>query len=373
VLAVLRDRRVDKNAREIAAWAVRHFCWPELQEEDVARACVALREWPEAVEVGDAAAGPLLAAVCDPDRGVRRAAVESLGQLGSKAAIDALTSMLVDQKQDVAIRTTAIQQLGKVGGEPVIASLVIALADNDWMVRTSAAAALKELRWTPAREWNAVLFAIAQQRLDDAAGVGTLAIPALIEALRLPAVNVQAARALVRMGPAGVDALIAASNKADTDLAVREIASSALAQAGDARATAPLHGMLEDRDPGVRQSAVWALERLGWQPRTPRERALTAAAHEDWQQLRQLGGEAIEPLLCAVGDSAVTDEVAETLRHILESAAKRMSIEHLQKLVRLGGGAMPGSSRESTAATATQAPRFVRLAQLELIRRGILW
>ncbi|MBI3836145.1 MAG: HEAT repeat domain-containing protein [Planctomycetes bacterium] len=384
VLAVLRDRRVDRNSREVAAWALHRFCWPDVEDMDDARAAIALGDWAAAATIGAVAVEPLSNALKDPLPAVRLAAADALAQIADRPAIDALSVALIDQTQPPEVRRAIANRLGTAGGEHVVAVLVAALADNHWIVREAAAKSLAEMDWTPSRDWDRILFAIARKDLQSAARIGEAAIKSLVEALWFPAVCEQAAKTLAGMGAAGAGALVRISRDMTIDFAIREIASTTLAAAGDERAIHPLYDMLRDDDLAVRKSAVWTLERIGWKPRNDMERAIAALAHEDWVSLRQLGAVSIELLLAAFSEPNAPPEVIATIEKILETAAARVSIEQLRRISRLGagnhhrvheaGGVATAALTDvaSAALVGATCAKVVKFAALELVRRGIL-
>lgn len=377
IVEVLRDRRVEPNAREIAAWALRNLQWHEVEPIDAARAAIALGRWSEVIEIGTDAVAPLNNALKDQNPTVRRSAAETLGAIGDRAAAEALAAALVDQGQNSSVRVASAQQLARIGGDYVVAFLTAGLSDKEWSVRTAVAKALDEMFWKPSRPWDRALYAIAKQRIEDAVAVGPTAIPALAEALRFPAVSNAIGAALMGMGQEGAEALAVISRDEKSELALREAASTALASAGDARAVEPLHAMLKDADPAVRHSAVWALERLGWKPEADVDRAVVALAHEDWTTLARIGPAAVEPLLRSMMLEGGCPKTAETLLKVVDAHSGRMSIDQLRKVARLADPTASGSATATSAAdTATLArpevTKLAKTAKYELIRRGIM-
>jgi len=134
--------------------------------------------------------------------------------------------------------------------------------------------------------------------------------------------------------------------------------------------------MLNDADLGVRQAAVWALERMGWTPRQESERAIVALVHEDWNALGKLGAAAVDRLLHRHIEEPSCGEVVAALETIVETAAGRLSIEQLRRLSKLASeakGTAAGSFEGTSISTVTltECAKLARLAKYELIRRGI--
>ncbi|RMF83541.1 MAG: NACHT domain-containing protein, partial [Nitrospirae bacterium] len=96
-----------------------------LEMSDVRRAAEALGKLgdPRAVE-------PLLQALGDESRGVRRAAAEALGKLGDPRAVEPLLQALGDRYSDV--RLAAAEALGKLGDPRAVEPLLQALRDEWW-------------------------------------------------------------------------------------------------------------------------------------------------------------------------------------------------------------------------------------------------
>lgn len=109
----------------------------------LAAADPAVRRWAvERVgEVGDQWALPrVLAALRDPDAGVRESALGALGQYGP-VAVDSLTSLL-ERETSPEVRVAALSVLGQVGG-PVVAPRVRGMLDDpDPRIRLAAVEAL---------------------------------------------------------------------------------------------------------------------------------------------------------------------------------------------------------------------------------------
>lgn len=184
----------------------------------------------------------IIAALQDPDAGVRACAATTLGRLGSDAcgSTDALVRTLGDPVPEP--RLAAARSLGELG--PCAASaheeLAARLNDADPRLRFEAARAL----WRTARD-------------------ASRAVPALVAALEQPPVHWQAALALSEIGPTAAPAIPALLSKLEGEIAHRPArtppsAALALAKLGP-RAVPGLAALLEHRQPGVRVAAALAL------------------------------------------------------------------------------------------------------------------
>jgi HEAT repeat protein len=145
--------------------------------------------WQDAAEalahIGEPAVGPLIAALADENWLVRTSSAIALGQLGDPRAVAPLIVLLGDREPQV--RLDAAEALGKLGDEEALDPLVALLSDPDEMVRVYAVCALGDLI------------------------TGSLFAP-LVSALNDPSIEVrsEALRALAKSaGPAAVELLLA--------------------------------------------------------------------------------------------------------------------------------------------------------------------
>jgi HEAT repeat protein len=126
---------------------------------------------------------------------------------------------------------------------------------------------------------------------------------------------------------------------------VRLSAVAALVQLGDTGAVSALVRLLEDRDDYVRAEAAHALERLHWQPHTPRECALLLlirGAHAG-------GREELLPPLCDLLRSpsrAIRCDAA----HALGELGRREALPALRAQLRPLAGEMDGEVRAALSA-----------------------
>ena len=188
-----------------------------------------LTEW------GDELRGGLVAAVNDPEPGVRAMATKVIGGVGqrSQPVAAALRTALADD--DPAVRKAATEAIGKLGieDEATVDALRTRLSDHDETVLRAALTSLAEI--------------------GEEAGASGTAIAARIQH-DSPSVRSAAVRAVVKVKPHGsdvVDELTAALS--DEEWSVRRDAAAALGELGsDARAAVPvLFGLLDseiDRD-----------------------------------------------------------------------------------------------------------------------------
>jgi len=174
-------------------------------------------------------------------------------------------------------------------------------------------------------------------------------IGGLIKALRHSDFTIQwqAAYALGKIGPEGVDHLLAAlshesrevkigiiealgeikdprtvppliSLLKNVSVEVRWASAIALGEIGDRRAVQPLVISLGDLDKYVRYGAAISLEKLDWKPENDTEKAYLLLGKEDWDELGKMGEVAIKPLNQALRDphADVRTKVMEMIGYI---------------------------------------------------------
>jgi len=211
----------------------------------------------------------LIAALKDPDSGVRAAAARALEEIGDKTAVPALIAALKDP--DSGVRAAAARALEKIGDKTAaVPALIAALKDPDKEVRRGAAWALGEIGDTSAvpaliaalkdpdrSVWDRVTKALA--KLGDKS-----AVPLMIAALKDPRKEVRAGAAIA-LGTAGdragIQPLIEALK--DVNELVRAAAASALGLLRDRTTVSLFIAALKDPDFFVRGAAAWALGEIG--------------------------------------------------------------------------------------------------------------
>jgi len=209
--------------------------------------------------------------------GLRKTAVDALGQIGpfAKAAAPALISAMQDGS--AYVRRRAAQALGRIGaqGEGVASALTRGLEDKDKRVRVWSASALQRVQPASGRGLAELVRFLGGGRRDkkkdavraigEAGPAAKDAAPALIKAFKTIGQEGRMdflAEALGKMGPAGIDTLIAALRGGDAE--TRNRAAWALGWLGpDAKAALPaLINATKDADPTVRFLAEDALRHV---------------------------------------------------------------------------------------------------------------
>jgi len=241
-------------------------------------------------EIGERAAGPVVAAVAEGnpkiDATVAAALLAKFGGSGVQALVDALR----DDRHWARVRV--VETLREIGS-PAVQPLIAALEDKTSEVQESAAEALG---------------ALADPR----------AVEPLVAALAHAGIRSAALGALGDIGdPRAVDAVVNALT--DEKGWVRVVAAEALGKIGDPRAVDPLVHTMTDAGEGVpRAAAADALEHLGWTPQDDLQRGWWLVSRGEWAAAGELGTAAVEPLLVALGhgEPAVRRSVIRALGQI---------------------------------------------------------
>jgi HEAT repeat protein len=208
MLASLKDKHPEvRGAACLALAEIRH-------ESSVGPLMEALKDEDERVrdqaawalaKIGKPALQRLIMALEDPNRDVRCLAMETLGEIGDKRAVDSIIKMLKDV--EVTIRFGAAHVLGGFGDKKAVNPLIEALKDKDKTVRFWAVNSLEQI-------------------------ADTRAIKPLVDALK------------------------------DKDDLVRGAAAGALKEIGDETAIASLVDTLKDEKKWIRESAAEALVKI---------------------------------------------------------------------------------------------------------------
>ena len=198
---------------------------------------------------------------------IREVAAQVLGRIGDRRAVEPLIKALKDRSRH--IRRRAAQALGKIGDKSAVAPLIEALADGDSEVRKSAAEALSRIT---GEDFDTVYERSLLWRCSQVEEKGTPypihiheaqkenRVSFLMKQLGNPEVRSSAYRELIKIGEPAVEPLIRALG--DRKWVVRAYAAEALGKIGDERAVEPLIAALRDNDATVRSIAAKALERI---------------------------------------------------------------------------------------------------------------
>ena len=192
----------------------------------------------------------------------RASALKAQGSKGEAA----LVTLMFDQSASMDLRWKAITSAGLVGGKSLRPQIQKALVAKEWFVRNAALVALESIDRNEAKVW-------AKKFLDDKALV----------------VRSAAVETLARLEDRSATAVLwkklnAKENfRGNQSLWIRKQITTALAQLDKSESQRQFIDLLEDRDEGVQEAAIKALElRTGQQLGSDREPVKFKRAY--WQQ-----------------------------------------------------------------------------------------
>jgi HEAT repeat protein len=280
----------DKDVREAVATALEALGWQADATETGAGFWVAKRDWSKCVEIGAPAVEPLIAALKDSDKDVRKAVAKTLGKIGDPRAIEPLLSALEGKNKEV---------------------------------RKAAASALEALGWQADVTETGAEYWVAKRDWGKCVEIGAPAIEPLVAALQSKDLFKGAAKALGQIGdPRAVEPLIAALE----DERLRPAWQPATREIGDPRA----RGLQVAAPPAsdVREAAADALRRIG----APAVDPLIAALRDNQRDVRELlvralghiGAPAVEPLLVALRDDQVSGDACAALGMVGQPAVESL-------------------------------------------------
>lgn len=273
---------------------------------------------------------PVIAALNDKDRVVRRSAALALPRIGKKLDVEELIPFLFHRDPDVRFYTA--RTLGEIQDIRAVEPLIRALKDRRHFVRGKAAYALGEIQ-------------------------DKRAVEPLINALRDWRIDVKRA-AIISLGSIGdkraTDVLISILKGRNRQLRLEAI--EALGLIGEVRAVEPLIALLQDKDAEIKVRAIQALGMIGDNSAViPLIKALGEddpvvrinAAHA-LGQIRD--NRAIQPLIAALQDAnhrVVADaafalgefddeQAIKPLQFLLDSDSARVKFIAAATLVKLG-------------------------------------
>ncbi|MBI1976157.1 MAG: HEAT repeat domain-containing protein [Candidatus Omnitrophica bacterium] len=294
LIKTLKDR--SSSVRDKGYKSLIQLGWTPSNEEEKINFFIAKKAWAELAQMGEIIVGPLIKMLEDPDSKVREGAVTTLGEIGSRQAIEPLISTLRDP--DSSVRMNAVTVLGKFGDLRAVESL-ITLWDNRYDFNVSSIRdtnqqerfrierqnVVKAVSQTAVSQMNnprvvEFLIKMLSSGLDDEVessvikALGVLKNPRaatpikrkLSETKSMP-VALSAIDALINIGePIDTEPVMSLIQRlVSKDSWVRKMGAEALGRIGDLRAVEPLIELLlkeKDRNIGVRHSAEMALSKM---------------------------------------------------------------------------------------------------------------
>ena len=125
------------HIRAEAAKTLEKLGWKPEDDMEKVYYLLAKEQWGELAKLKEKAVEPLIQALKDEDKGVRREAASTLGRIGDAKAVEALILALKDRDRNV--RREAEWALGEIGDKRALDALIQALKDEDRTVRLGAA------------------------------------------------------------------------------------------------------------------------------------------------------------------------------------------------------------------------------------------
>lgn len=174
---------------------------------------------------------------------------------------------------------------------------------------------------------NTLVLAMKNYRMAEDLIVrkGKAAVELLITALkhRDEIIRNQAASALGKIEDSRAIEPLSNTLKEDKVVFVRETAVKALEKIKDVSTIVPLVFALKDEDPGVRNKALNALDKLNWKPKNNDERVMFYICKGKTGNLVEIGKAAVEPLIAILThpDETVRDRAVSALGEIKDSRA----------------------------------------------------
>ena len=311
------------------------------------------------------AVAPLIAALRDKDREVRKAVVEALGKIADPRATAALIETL---QKNISLRSVVIVALGRSEDPRALAAVEEALKnerdESAWLslvkvaassgspktrqgllnealrrleaarYRKAAVEALEHLSWQPADERGRAIQAVFREDWTAAVALG----PEAVEPLSWALPRAEAARALARLGDqravGALSAVLQRSPSEEQKLAAVE-SLSAIGGLDAAKALAAFVLVLEDLECSLSRAALAALKRIQPEILGPGVSRLLDRTFSQLNTrkraamlnlLERFGGPEDVPALCeAAQDPDHADRAAAVLSRILPAVRDRVS------------------------------------------------
>jgi len=219
------------------------------------------------------AADALIHAINDSQAPVRYAAMRSLGLLGERRAIQALTEQLNFYGKGEGA-WSALDALAHIADPSSVPLFKVRLTDKDPFLRRAAAeglgraqdnseqSALQVAAGNDSSEMVRAAMAFALQKL------GRNYIPRLVESLDSEKMASQIADYLLELGPSMAPTLV--SHLQDPSPAIRGNVATVLGALGDAATVTALQPLTGDKDRSVAQAATRAIDRIKHRSQIPR-------------------------------------------------------------------------------------------------------
>ncbi|MCB0284610.1 MAG: HEAT repeat domain-containing protein [Calditrichaeota bacterium] len=253
---------MDAKIRLLAANGLEKSGWQPRNDETGVWYYIGKRKWYKLAQLGTIAIGPLGKIIDDKDESIRKAALDTIGQIGEEGS-DELMKSLTSKRAEARLHAAAA--LGKLGEKRAIEGLTHCLVDADTRVRRAAVESLGEIDTKECI--NPIIMALkdedAQVRRTAVKFVGESEDPRALDLFinmlndPAPAVSQELVKAFLRIGKEAVDSLIDALQQPNS--IVKKYAATTLGLLKDQRAVAPLLNLTTYSNWVVRKAVVIAL------------------------------------------------------------------------------------------------------------------
>ncbi len=297
----------------------------------------------------------------ESDDDTRATAVNALSRIGDSRAIEPLIGVLDNwQRYQPKVENAVVRALVKFG-DASIPHLVESIKTNKSGLKKSAAQVLKALNWQPQDDVQYAFYLIAQEAWQQVIALRASAVEPLLVAL------------------------------GDDKEKIRKAASNALGEIGDKRAIESLIVTLEDKYGDVRKAAADALKMIEWQPNNDIQHAWFAAGLGLFDDLMRLGPLAVAPLIKQFKDPPFTIQqsrvnlqiqAANLLLTILKRSMSDITTDNLRIVSKLdditdtdlvlgGESSYEIFNRRYETRCVYKCTELRQLAIQELMRRGV--
>jgi len=247
------------------------------------------------------------------DQALMERLAEQLPELGPQIYPDLQRSFLKAYSRPGVLKVLA--KIGPRGAEVVLPLL----KDNHAAISNAAIQALDTMEWTPGKDAASADYWIIKRLPENCANVGPAAVPALLEALKEPALTPGAIDALGDIGDtsAGWPLLEAARDPKYRHRVIKAIIK------WKENGLPLLFAAMKEGDPATRQVALNALDLLAWRPTTNEIGAWYWALKNNLEKCIQIGPAAVGPLLELLDqkEKDIQGEIIKTLGVIGDESA----------------------------------------------------
>lgn len=271
------------------------------------------------------------------DPSIPKSAVQALGDLGDKKAVDALMAVL--KERSGSIRDAAAEALGKIGDPKAIALLHACLWQTfeksaDKSLRETTTSALIRMG-APSIEGFVQTFDTTLEKALHAASaiekMGEVAVEPLIAALKHTTLPIRAF-ATATLGNLGSKKAVPHLIPLLKDKQVSNAAIAALGKLGDAQAITPLAEIYPDAAVVAQNYLAEALKKLNWEPQEQTQKLDFYVRSKQWDKVIKAGTEGAAALIGVFKSQttppennelvAMSDGIIEALTQIGEAAVE---------------------------------------------------